>query len=156
MDELIKICAKYLVVVPVLVSIYIFWKLDKKSRKQMILIGIGGAVLSLVLAKLSSHLYTDIRPQFKDGSIPLLAHGNDNGFPSDHTLLASFLALLAITYSKRTGYGLLAVALIIGWARVAAHIHHAVDIAGSLVITAVAYAIAVKLVNRYLESGKES
>jgi membrane-associated phospholipid phosphatase len=70
-----------------------------------------------------------------------------NGFPSDHTLFASFLAFGAYRYSKKAGYALMAVAILIGWARVAAHVHHAVDVLGSLVITTIAYLMVSNLLN---------
>jgi len=152
MDEVIKICAKYLVLVPVLVNLYILWSLDRSGRRRMFLIILAGGILSLILAGIGSQLFSDPRPEFKDHVTPLFGHSDDNGFPSDHTLLASFLALVAYTYSKRIGYGLVAVALVIGWARVAAHVHHAVDIAGSFLITAIAYFVVTKLLTRYLGS----
>jgi membrane-associated phospholipid phosphatase len=154
MDEIIKLCAKYLVLVPVLVNLYIIWRLDRNGRRRMFLIILAGGILSLILAGIGSQLFSDPRPEFKDHVTPLIPHGNENGFPSDHTLLASFLAFVAYTYHKRIGYGLLAVALIIGWARVAAHIHHAIDIVGSFVITAVAYFAVTWFLDRYLGSGK--
>jgi len=156
MDELIKLCAKYLIVIPVLVELYIFWKLDKNGRREMIKVVLGTAILALILAKLGSHAYSDPRPQFSDGATPLFPHGNDNGFPSDHTLLASVLALGAYKFNKRVGYALFAVALVIGWARVAAHVHHVADIIGSIVIAAIAYFIVIKLVDHPQRDGKQS
>ena len=117
----------------------------------MLIWAVALAVLSLVIAKIGSHFYYDTRPQFKDGSQPLMAHSNDNGFPSDHTLLGSFLAFLALKYSKPAALGLFIVAALIGWARVAAHIHHLVDIVGSFVAAALAYLIATYLLKAYFK-----
>jgi membrane-associated phospholipid phosphatase len=156
MDEIIKIVAKYFVLIPVAVNLYIFWRLSPKKRLRMALIVIAGGILALVLAKVGSHLYNDPRPQFKDHSIPLFSHSNDNGFPSDHTLLAAFLGYTALIYSRKAGLGLLAVAVIIGWARVAAHVHHLVDIAGSFIVAVIACGIAKYLVNRFYGAERQS
>jgi membrane-associated phospholipid phosphatase len=55
------------------------------------------------------------------------------------------LAFVVLYYSKKWGIFLLVVAALIGWARVAAHVHHAVDIIGSFVITAIVYLAVLKL-----------
>jgi len=156
MDELIKLIAKYLIIVPVLINLYIFWKLNKADRKRMALIALAGGLLSLILAKIGGHFYNDVRPQFRDGSTPLFGHSNDNGFPSDHTLLASFLGFLALGYSRKLGAAVLVCAVLIGWARVAAHVHHLNDIVGSFVITAIAYLAAKFLVDKLYGSRSKS
>ncbi|MBX4199576.1 phosphatase PAP2 family protein [Candidatus Saccharibacteria bacterium] len=137
MDTLIVDASKYLILVPLLMSLFIFMDLDKAKRKQFLLMVIIGGALSLLIAKIGSHFYTDPRPAFKDGVIPLFANNDYNGFPSDHTLLASFLAFVALYYSRMLGLLLIVAAALIGWARVAAGVHHFVDIIGSFIITAV-------------------
>lgn len=156
MDELIKLIAKYLIVFPVLVNLYIFWKLNSANRKQMAVIAVAGGLLSLILAKVGGHFYQDIRPQFRDGATPLFGHSNNNGFPSDHTLLASFLGLLALGFSKKLGVAVLIAAGLIGWARVAAHVHHLNDILGSFIITAAAYLAVKYLVNKFYAPAAKS
>jgi membrane-associated phospholipid phosphatase len=94
MNDLIVFLAKYAILIPLAVNLYIFWKLDPKNRKKMLLLGVCGAILSFVLAKAAGHFYNNPRPPFKDGSKPLFTPSDRNGFPSDHTLLASWLALL--------------------------------------------------------------
>ena len=69
------------------------------------------------------------------------SHAADNGFPSDHALLTAFLGFTMLLYSKRVGIFLLVIALIVSWARVAAHIHNPRDIVGSFVIAAVSVVI---------------
>lgn len=135
-----------------LVIIDMFFGLPAKRRRQMLAILLFMGILSLVLAKIAAHLYDDPRPYISDGAVPLFAHSGDpNGFPSDHALLASFLGFGALIYSKTTGKFLLVVAAVIGWARVAAHVHHAVDIIGSFVVTFIAYlAVTYLLRNKSL------
>src|SRR5450759_1812246 len=84
----------------------------------------------VVLIKVAAAIYTDPRPFVVDLSIkPLFAHPADNGFPSDHTALAATVALVVMMYRRWLGAGLLAAGIVLGAARVAAHVHHAPDIA---------------------------
>ena len=147
MHELIKLIAKDLIIVPILVAVYLLWKLDGKARKNFLALLILGGALSLVLAKVGAHFYSDPRPLFKDHVTPYFIASHYNGFPSDHTLLASFLGFATLTYRRQVGYILLLVAAIIGWARVAAGVHHFVDIIGSFLFTALATLLAVWLLN---------
>lgn len=148
MDGLITFIAKYFILIPILVAFYIFIKLKPKKRQEMLVVLFCAGVLSLIFAKIGAHLYNDPRPYIKDGSVPLFIHSSDpNGFPSDHTLLASFLGFVTLYYSRRAGIALLIVAALIGWARVAAHVHHLADIIGSFVFTGLAYLIVKSLLN---------
>jgi membrane-associated phospholipid phosphatase len=146
MDGLITFVAKYFILIPLVVAIYIFFKQKNDKRQEMLIILFCTGVLSIILAKIGAHLYNDIRPYLSDGTPSLFPHSGDpNGFPSDHTLLSSFLAFVVLYYSKKWGIFLLVIAALIGWARVAAHVHHAVDIIGSFVITAIVYLVVLKL-----------
>lgn len=146
MDGLITFVAKYFLLIPLIATTYLFIKLNPKARREMIVMLFCAGVLSIVLAKIAAHLHDDPRPYIRDGSVPLFAHNGDpNGFPSDHTLLASFLGFVALLYSRKVGVSLLVVAALIGWARVAAHVHHLTDIVASFIITGVSCWIVIQL-----------
>jgi undecaprenyl-diphosphatase len=144
MDGLITFVAKYFILIPIVVSVYTFLKLRGSKRHEMLVILFCTGVLSIILAKIGAHLFDNPRPYISDGIQPLFAHSNDpNGFPSDHTLLSAWLAFVVLYYSRSLGIFLVMVAVLVGWARVAAHVHHVVDIIGSFVITGIAYLIVV-------------
>jgi undecaprenyl-diphosphatase len=144
MDALITFVAKYFILIPILVNIYIFIKLNKEKRQEMLVLLFFMGIISIVLAKIGSHLFYNPRPYISDNTPALFNHSGDpNGFPSDHTLFSAFLAFGALAYSKKSGIFLLAIAVLIGWARVAAHVHHAADIVGSLLITGTAFIIVI-------------
>lgn len=155
MDTLIIDASKYLILVPLLLTLFVLIDLDIKKRKQFLLMLIVGGILSILVAKLGSHFYTDPRPAFKDGVTPLFANNDYNGFPSDHTLLSSFLGFAALYYSRTLGLSMLVVAVLIGWARVAAGVHHFVDILGSFIITALVTFALVRFIV-YRESLQKS
>jgi membrane-associated phospholipid phosphatase len=149
MDSLITFVAKYFILVPFFAAVYVFFQLKAPQRRQMLIMLICVAVLSLIFAKVGAHLFYDPRPYIKDGATPLFAHSNDpNGFPSDHTLLASFLAFVTFYYSRKIGVLLLVIAALGGLARVAAHVHHGIDIVGSFICTALAYLLVTTVINK--------
>jgi len=145
MHNVIVFCASYLIILPVLVVIYIEIKTIAKHNYELLAIAILVSVIGLLLAKLGSALISDPRPFVYGPAKAMVSSGLDNGFPSDHTLLSSILAVVGWHYSKKLGIGLALLAAVIGWARVAAHVHHLKDILGAMVIAVVAYIIATVL-----------
>ncbi len=72
----------------------------------------------------------------------MIAHVADNGFPSEHMLFASTIAMLMLYVNKRVGIFLWIIALCIGAARVAAGVHHTLDVAGAILIAVVAVIVS--------------
>ena len=142
MHELVIIIAKYFIVIPVLGAVYVLIAAPKNQRLRMaVLLGLSG-LLSLLFAKVASHLYYDPRPFVTNHSTPYFTHGPDNGFPSDHTLLAALLAYWVTSYRRLLGVALFVIALLIGCSRVIAGVHHLNDIIGSLLIGALGFSVA--------------
>lgn len=138
MDSLIVFVAKYFLFVSIAV-VGLYWLTT--ANRDKISLGLRlvvGGVIALAFAKVGAHFYYDTRPFVRNHVKPLIAHANDNGFPSDHALLASFLGFTMVAYSRAIGLLLLAMAALIGGARVAAHIHSPIDIVGSFVFAAIA------------------
>ncbi|MDB5185047.1 MAG: phosphatase family protein [Candidatus Saccharibacteria bacterium] len=138
--------AKYLVVLPILVVAYLLISLKASKRTELLLLLIVGGIFALLSSKLGSHFYSDPRPFVSDHAVPLLTSAHDNGFPSDHTLLSAFLAFVVLAFSRKLGAVLLLAALLIGTARVAAHVHHGVDVVGGFAGAALAFALAYALI----------
>ena len=149
MDEFIKLVAKYAIVVPVIAAAYVFIRFTgRKDRIEFVTLLAAGGLLSLCAAFIGSRLINDPRPFVAGHFTPLLPHGNDNGFPSDHTLLASFLGFAILRYRRGLGTAMLFVAACIGIARIAAGIHHLEDIIGSFIITGAAVLVVTALQRR--------
>lgn len=90
----------------------------------------------------------------KPAEQPLIAHSNDNGFPSDHTLLSSLLGFAILPFAPIMGIATLLVALLIGTARVLAFVHHPIDIIASFVFAGAAVLIAYYSVKLYFAKRK--
>ena len=71
------------------------------------------------------------RPFVVDHVPPLIPVATENGFRSDHTLLAMAVADVVFAFRRRAGSVLFALAALVGLGRVAAHVHHPIDVVGS-------------------------
>jgi undecaprenyl-diphosphatase len=145
MHAIIVFCATYLIALPVAVIAYVEIRQLQRRSYELLVIVLLVSIVGLLLAKLASSLVTDPRPFVYGNMKALVSSGMDNGFPSDHTLLSSLLAVIGWHYSKKLGLGLGVVAAVVGWGRVAAHVHHLQDILASMIIAVLAYIIVLGL-----------
>lgn len=90
--------------------------------------------ITLLIGKILNHFIYNSRPFVKEGFAPLITHAPDNGFPSDHMLLVSSIAIVITFYNKKLGILLWIMAILVGISRVAVGVHHPVDILGSATI----------------------
>jgi undecaprenyl-diphosphatase len=117
--------------------------LDRSGKVRLAAEGVVGLALLGAGIWLAAHLHSDPRPFLTDpASRPLFAHAADNGFPSDHASAAGLLTALVFRYRKALGALVGVGAVLIAWARVAAHVHHAQDVVAGLAIGLAAGALA--------------
>lgn len=154
MHQTVIFVAKYFIFFSLLLTFWVFIEQPKKKKKEFIILGLVGAIASVVLAKIGAHFFYDTRPFVAGHFTPYFSHPSDNGFPSDHTLLASFLMYLSFRYSKKFASALLVLAILVGLARVQAGVHHLADIIGSFIFAGIGMAIAL-LVVKYIEEKPE-
>ncbi|OVE78970.1 hypothetical protein BVY00_01560 [bacterium G20] len=149
MDNLIIFGAKYLIFIIAAVTLAVWLQIKGKTQWQFAAAVIIAGITAVILSKLASSLYYHQRPFAVQNIQPLVSHSGDNSFPSDHTIMATTLGMVIYFYHRRLGMYVLVLALIVGIARVAAHVHWPVDIAGGLVLGAVSgwvgYFLAKKL-----------
>jgi undecaprenyl-diphosphatase len=148
MHNLVTLVAKDFIVLSILILAFVWLRLSVKNKKQAVLIAVVATVITAVLALVGSKVFNDPRPFVAGNFMPYFAHGADNGFPSDHTLLAGLCAAIVGIYSKRFGAIALIIAASIGTARVIAGVHHEADIIGSLIFAGIGTVIAEQLVKR--------
>lgn len=138
-NDLIVDVAQYAIVLVGLLGLLVWIRLPARRRLPCAVDAIVGLVAALILVKVASAVWTDPRPfVVNPGGPPLFAHPADNGFPSDHTTVSAAVSVVVLRYSRRIGVIMLLLAVAIGWARVAAHVHHWPDIIGGLVLGVVA------------------
>lgn len=138
MDSLIVFCAKYIIFFVPLLWLITWYRQSPQKRKSIFIVSAVSGLVALALAVIASKLYYDPRP-FTHGNIKaLFPHGPDNGFPSDHSWVAMTIAVVTYLYNRQLGYWALALTLIIGISRVAAHVHSPIDIIGGFAIGIIA------------------
>jgi undecaprenyl-diphosphatase len=158
MHSVLLFGAKYLyLLVPLLAAAY-WLTLPKRQKIQLLVFGIVTAVVTFALVKVGAALFYDPRPFVSHNVQPLYPHAPDNGFPSDHTWFTAFIAIAVYSMSKRLGSALFVIAILVGSARVAGHIHSPIDILGSLVFSIaggiVAYYLTPKLLAAFAKSSQ--
>jgi len=139
MDLIIVFTAKYPVYISAVVALAYFFRQSRARQKEILIFAAILLPVSYVVAKLAGLLFFDARPFVAGHFAPLIPHAPDNGFPSDHTLLGAAIAFVIFRFNKKLGWSLLLLALLTGLARIAAGVHHIVDILGSIIIAALAY-----------------
>lgn len=144
MDPLILFTARVLPYLLVAAAVVVWLLLPRRDKVALVVQGVVTLVAVLVLIQVAGAVHTDPRPFVADPSVqPLFAHAPDNGFPSNHASLAVAVALLVVLYRRWVGGVLVVLALCVGAARVAAHVHHVQDIVAGAVIGLVAVAVAI-------------
>jgi undecaprenyl-diphosphatase len=157
MDTVVKLVAEYFIIIPFVIALIVFIQLKGKYQKSRYVVElILAGIIAILLAHVASMLWFDPRPFIVGHFTPLFAHANDNGFPSDHTLLASLIGWVTLIYSRKYGIVALIVAILIGTARVLAGVHHPLDILGSFVVSGLATLIVILLVKLYEQHKRHS
>ena len=142
MDAAIVVVAQYFFLVSIAITAAAWLGLPAHRKWTLATAGITGGLAGLGLIVLAGALYYDPRPFVIQHIHPLFAHAADNGFPSDHATLTMFLAVCVLFCSRPWGIVLTVNALLVGAARVLAHVHSPLDIAAGFLIGAVAAALA--------------
>ena len=116
--------AKYLIVIPLLMVVIDFLRAPVDERHVLLKRSVLASVIAIALAKIGGALYYDPRPFAAHHFTPILAHAPDNGFPSDHTLLAFtcvFLLLGQLSISEMILTGMAAVLVAIARVHIGLH-----------------------------------
>lgn len=126
--------ATYLVYIEILAFCVFLLLARRRVRARLTLISLIALPLAYITAKIASFFWYDTRPFVESGIAPLIDHAADNGFPSDHMLLAATMAAIVTLRYPRISIMFWLMALLIGASRVFAAIHHPIDIFASSVI----------------------
>ena len=99
--------------------------------------------LSYLFGQIAALLFNDPRPFVVTGILPLIPHTPDNGFPSDHALLAACLIAVVALDARAWSLPLVVLAVLVDWARVGAGLHHVIDVAGSSALVGLAVGVTL-------------
>ena len=146
MDVAFIFFAKYLFVLSLTLSGLYFLTQNRNSKKHIILFAVPSLLFAYILALAAGHFYFDARPFVVDNFIPLIPHAPDNGFPSDHALLVSSIAVIGLYLHKRLGAVLTVIAILVMAGRVYVGVHHVTDVVASAGISLFATSLVYFLI----------
>ncbi|MDE2172344.1 MAG: undecaprenyl-diphosphatase [Patescibacteria group bacterium] len=147
-DAFFIFCAQYLFVLPIVILGIYFFMQPRENWKRMAAFAVSAALLAYLIGVVGGLLYYDPRPFVVDHFTPLIPHASDNGFPSDHALLVSAVAMIGTMWNRRLGSWLWVLAALVAIARVYVGVHHTTDVAGSFVISVVAVSLVAIFIQR--------
>jgi len=99
-------------------------------------------VLVALGSKVLTHVIIDPRPYIAAHTHPLIPVSHDNGFPSDHTLLAAALTASLWWIDRRLLLAFAGGTLLVMLGRLGVGAHHTLDVLGAVGIAAVAALMA--------------
>jgi membrane-associated phospholipid phosphatase len=140
MTGLTIIIAQYLIFAVGLGAVIAALLAKKRVRNNIIKLAILSFFIAFLVAYVAGLFYYD--------TVPLILHQPDNGFPSDHTLAAMVTAATIFVYRRKVGIILGVSGIGIGIARIAAQLHHPIDVASSVVIAIIAVYCAWLILRR--------
>jgi undecaprenyl-diphosphatase len=148
-SDLTIFAARYLVFIDALLALGVLAWLQYRRPRPAVLRWIVAVAIMLVLsyafAKIGAAIYNDPRPFTQDHVKPLISHAPDNGFPSDHALLAAAIVAAVAMVSPVWCVPFVILAALVDWSRVGAGIHHVQDVVGSSLLVLVATLVALLL-----------
>jgi membrane-associated phospholipid phosphatase len=102
-------------------------------------------VVAYAAAKVLNHVVLDTRPYLVTHTQPLISVSRDNGFPSDHVLLAAAMTATLWWLDRRVLLLFALGTLLVMAGRLGVGAHHTLDVAGSVVIVAVVTLLAAAI-----------
>ena len=116
-------------------GLLILWITDGKIKKETVIHALLASLTAWLLAEFIKSLIPTVRPFLLNGNpIKTLTFPSDGAFPSAHAATAFALAVTVWFHDRKVGWIYLALALIIGIARVVANVHYPQDILGGAVL----------------------
>jgi undecaprenyl-diphosphatase len=153
-DTLKIIGAKYLIFAIVFIALAATLLSKRTIRNNIVKLALFSFPIALLMAFIGGLLFYDTRPFVAEDIEPLISHQPDNGFPSQHTLLAMTTAATIFVYIRQLGALLVILAVFVGVSRVLAGVHYPIDIVASIAIAVAATFIAWVLLAKLFERKK--
>lgn len=147
-DLLFIFGAKYLIFASILLTGYYLFVSPIETRKKLMIFLLISLPFAYIVGIGAREMYVNPRPFAVENFEPLVAHAADNGFPSDHVLLAASLAAILFFFNRRYAAWLGGFAIFIAVSRVYVGVHHSLDVLASIGIAMLCAIIISKLYAR--------
>lgn len=132
MDQVIYLCGTYLIFVSSVYAVFfVFFKRDRKHFFREVILVLGTAVLSWLIAHYLKDFFAHARP---DVLKTLIIPSDTYSFPSGHASFMFALGSAMFYLNKKAGEIILFLALVTGVARVMSGVHFWYDILGGALL----------------------
>lgn len=133
LDHLMRLFAEYLIfAVPVVLAFLWFHREGLRAGMAFAV----GAIVALGVGAALGSVWDEQRPFVVDHFTPLISHGPDGSFPSDHLLVLGSLVGACWVRARPLALVSLALAVLVALGRVFVGIHYPVDVLAGLIIGA--------------------
>ena len=139
--QLAELGAKFLVAVPVLIVAYLALRsiLRRDAHVASLVVAGLGTAIALAANVAATSWWYRARPYTALHDVhALIAPNPESSFFSDHTIVATGCALVALLVSRRWGIAAITAALAVGVARVAVGAHYPTDVLTAAAVTTLA------------------
>lgn len=138
--------AQYLIFIIIILGIAYFLHRPIHEKREIVIFSLITLPIIFIISRICTGMYFNARPFVDNQFLALIPHKANNGFPSDHTLLSSAVAMVIWNFNKKIGWFLLALALLVGLARVYVGVHHYIDIFASIAISFITIIVTQKFI----------
>ncbi len=143
LDAFLIATAQYTPVLLALILALLYLSFREKSQRAALLAGIS-ALLALGIGQVIGWIVNRPRP-YAFATHVLIGRTIDSSFPSDHATLAFAIAMLLWYYHRKLSLSLLALAVMLSFARVYVGAHFPTDVLGGAILGSVAGLVVGKL-----------
>lgn len=128
-----------------MLALVIFWYMANDQRRYSLLEATEASIVGLLINQLLGLMIYHPRPYMVGLVTPLIAHGPENSFPSDHAtlMLTAAFYLLCRQSWRRQGLILLLLALATAWGRIYAGLHFPLDMFGSFAVAVISFGMVL-------------
>lgn len=128
------------------VGLVLMWTNGAPGQREAAVRALLAAVIALAISKLIGLMWFHPRPFAAGIGQHFLQHAPDSSFPSDHATsmfsVALALMLSQLREARRFGLALLALGVLVAWARVFLGVHWPLDMCAAFVVSAFAALLA--------------
>ncbi|HEX6799059.1 MAG TPA: phosphatase PAP2 family protein [Ktedonobacterales bacterium] len=145
--KLVVFCAQYLVFVMALAWLGAAFMARRQLTLDTLVRIVALVVVAYVVAKVLNHVVVDTRPYLikADHETALTGVSSDNGFPSDHALLAAAITTSLWWINRRLIWPFAVLTVFVMLGRLGIGAHHTLDVVGSVVIVIIVATIVALL-----------
>ncbi|HWA52110.1 MAG TPA: phosphatase PAP2 family protein [Patescibacteria group bacterium] len=144
-DELITFLASFLIWI-MFALLVVLWFIDGKIKKEQVVHALLASFIAFTIAEILKRVFNTPRPyDVNHLATEVVALPSDPGFPSVHATVVFALSITIWLHDHKVGLIFIILAILVGWARVAANVHYPIDIMGGAIIGSIVALLIEKI-----------